>query len=69
MTRSLSNADAGARVSATVKRYDPPKAYGFLAPDDGSPDIYCDAVGRGVRSIAYDRRRAARNRFRCLTEA
>ena len=43
MTRSLSNPNAGARVSATVKWYDPAKAYGFLAPDDGSPDIYCRA--------------------------
>ena len=44
MTRSLSNADAGARISATVKWYDPAKAYGFLAPDDGSPDIHCRAA-------------------------
>ena len=28
---------------ATVKWYDPAKAYGFLAPDDGSPDICCRA--------------------------
>ena len=43
MSRSLSNADAGARMFATVKRYDPAKAYGVLAPDDGSPDIHCRA--------------------------
>ena len=43
MTDQCSNADAGARVSATVKWYDPAKACGFLAPDDGSADIYCRA--------------------------
>ena len=31
---------AGPRISATVKWYDPAKGYGFLVPDDGSPDIY-----------------------------
>ena len=30
----------GPRLSATVKWYDPAKGYGFLVPDDGSPDIY-----------------------------
>ena len=43
MTHPFPNADAGARMFATVKWYDPAKAYGFLAPDDGSPDIYCRA--------------------------
>ena len=33
--------DPGARISATVKWYNPAKAYGFLVPEDGSPDIYC----------------------------
>ena len=33
----------GTRISAAVKWYDPAKGYGFLAPDDGSPDIYCRA--------------------------
>ena len=31
----------GARISATVKWYNPAKANGFLVPQDGSPDIYC----------------------------
>ena len=44
MTWSFSNLGNGARVSATVKWYDPAKACGFLAPDDGSPDIYCRAA-------------------------
>ena len=43
MTRSLSSADAGARMSAKVVWYDPAKACGFLAPGDGLPDIYCRA--------------------------
>ena len=31
---------AGTRISAPVKWYDPAKGFGFLVPDDGSPDIY-----------------------------
>ena len=41
MTYPFSNSGAGARISATVKWYNPAKAFGFLAPEDGSPDIYC----------------------------
>ena len=41
MTWPYSNPGAGARISATVKWYNPAKAYGFLVPEDGSPDIYC----------------------------
>ena len=41
MTYPFSNPGAGARISATVKWYNPAKAYGFLVPADGSPDIYC----------------------------
>ena len=41
MTHPYSNPGAGARISATVKWYNPAKAYGFLVSDDGSPDIYC----------------------------
>ncbi len=33
----------GTRISAAAKWYDPAKGYGFLVPDDGSPDIYCRA--------------------------
>ena len=41
MTYPLSRPDVGARISATVKWYNPAKAYGFLVPADGSRDIYC----------------------------
>ena len=41
MNYAYSNAGAGARISATVKWYNPARAYGFLVPEDGSPDIYC----------------------------
>ena len=34
---------AGMPVSAAVKWYDPGKGYGFLIPDDGSPDLFCRA--------------------------
>ena len=50
MTYPYSSPGAGVRVSATVKWYNSANAYGFLVPEDGSPDIYCrasalDAVG------------------------
>ena len=53
MNYAYSNPGAGARISATVKWYNPAKAYGFLVPEDGSPDIYCRdtalaAVGLGT---------------------
>ena len=41
MTYPFSHPDAGARNSATVKWHNPAKAYGFLVPEDGSPNIYC----------------------------
>ena len=45
----------GAPVVATVKWYDPVKGYGFLAPSDGSRDLFChvSAVGRaGLLTLA-----------------
>ena len=41
MNYAYSNPGAGARITATVKWYNPAKAYGFLVPEDGSPDVYC----------------------------
>ena len=41
MSYLFSRPDAGARISAAVKWYNPAKAFGFLVPQDGSPDIYC----------------------------
>ncbi len=43
MTYPVSGFDDGTQISTTVKWYDPAKGYGFLVPDDGSPDIYCRA--------------------------
>ena len=43
MTYPVSGFDDGTHISTTVKWYDPAKGYGFLVPDDGSPDIYCRA--------------------------
>ena len=31
----------GATVVATVKWFNPVKGFGFLTPDDGSPDVFC----------------------------
>ncbi len=44
MTYPFSHPDTGARISATVKWFNPAKAYGFLVPEDGSPDIYCRGI-------------------------
>ena len=41
MIYPFSHPDAGARISATAKWCNPAKAFGFLVPQDGSPDIYC----------------------------
>ena len=41
MTYPFSRPDAGERLSATVKWYDPTKGHRFLVPGDDSPDIYC----------------------------
>ena len=43
MTNPTSGRGAGPRIPATVKWYDPAKGYGFLVPDDGSPDLFCRA--------------------------
>ena len=43
MTYPVSGFEDGTHISTTVKWYDPAKGYGFLVPDDGSPDIHCRA--------------------------
>ncbi len=43
MTAPLPGSGAGMSISAAVKWYDPGKGYGFLLPDDGSPDLFCRA--------------------------
>ena len=43
MTYPVSGFDDRTHISTAVKWYDPAKGYGFLVPDDGSPDIYCRA--------------------------
>ena len=52
MTYPFSPPDAGVRISATVKWYNPAKAYGFLVPADGSPDIYCR--GTALAAVGLD---------------
>lgn len=46
-------------VSGTVKWFNPNKGYGFIAPDDGSKDVFVhvSAVERsGMRSLAEGQR-------------
>lgn len=40
------------RVVAAVKWFNPAKGFGFLVPDDGSPDVFCHASA--VRDAGYD---------------
>ncbi len=40
------------RVEAVVKWFVPSKGFGFLVPDDGSPDVFCHASA--VRDAGYD---------------
>ena len=42
----------GRRVVAMVKWFSPEKGFGFLVPDDGSPDVFCHATA--VRDAGYD---------------
>ena len=43
---------SGRRVVAAVKWFNPAKGFGFLVPDDGSPDVFCHASA--VRDAGYD---------------
>ncbi len=52
MTYPVSGSGDGAHVSATVKRYDPAKGYGFLLPVDGPPDIFCP--GSALAEVGLD---------------
>ncbi len=42
----------GRRVVAMVKWFNSAKGFGFLVPDDGSPDVFCHATA--VREAGYD---------------
>ena len=43
---------SGGRLVAAVKWFNPAKGFGFLVPDDGSPDVFCHASA--VRDAGYD---------------
>ena len=43
---------SGRRLVATVKWFVPSKGFGFLVPDDGSPDVFCHASV--VQEAGYD---------------
>ena len=53
MTDTISGPGAGARISATVKRYDAAMGDAVLDPGDGAPDLFCprsalDSVGMEI---------------------
>ena len=52
MREGGSGSAPGAAVVATVKWFNPAKGFGFLVPDDGSPDVFCHASP--VRDAGYD---------------
>ena len=43
---------SGRRVVAMVKWFNPAKGFGFLVPDDGSPDVFCHASA--VQDAGFD---------------
>ena len=42
----------GGQITATVKWFNPTKGFGFLVPDDGSPDVFCHVSA--VERAGYD---------------
>ena len=42
----------GDQITATVKWFNPTKGFGFLVPDDGSPDVFCHVSA--VERAGYD---------------
>ena len=42
----------GDSITATVKWFNPTKGFGFLVPDDGSPDVFCHVSA--VERAGYD---------------
>lgn len=45
--------------AGTVRFFNDQKGWGFLRPDDGSPDVFChysDIAGTGRRSLRDDQR-------------
>ena len=43
---------SGDSITATVKWFNPTKGFGFLVPDDGSPDVFCHVSA--VERAGYD---------------
>lgn len=41
MSDNLAEPPSGVQVTAQVKWFNPAKGFGFLVPDDGSPDVFC----------------------------
>ena len=41
MSDSSSPPIPGGQITASVKWFNPTKGFGFLVPDDGSPDVFC----------------------------
>ena len=41
MSDSISPPTPGGQITASVKWFNPTKGFGFLVPDDGTPDVFC----------------------------
>ena len=52
MSDSSSPPIAGDPITASVKWFNPTKGFGFLVPDDGSPDVFCHVSA--VERAGYD---------------
>jgi CspA family cold shock protein len=41
MSDYAEHSPSGGQITASVKWFNPTKGFGFLVPDDGSPDVFC----------------------------
>ena len=52
MSNDSIDPSSAVRITASVKWFNPAKGFGFLVPDDGSPDVFCHVSA--VERAGYD---------------
>ncbi len=52
MSDNITEPSSGVQITASVKWFNPTKGFGFLVPDDGSPDVFCHVSA--VERAGYD---------------